>query len=337
MQVFTSFISSTSAPLPDEMLNFDLWEMHEALFMLTSWPEHIVKNEFKDRANRSNLARTYIYQPGPPEESKAHIHWKFNLSEMESEFQIMYAAMKEDVFSLNVKVETIPIGDVYNEKLSYFISPRDAIKWALLKGFDLSQGLQNAIGINIKKGNSGKSIQDKIRNKIVGQFLWGNDPTMRVAFCCRHPWMMKYGTAKESEDPTFRAIRHALNELRPTHKVRGNRSGKSLKNEIYTPMVIKEVVYNDNETRSYHIPHLKYAMETAALLLYGESIRRNTLEQFLDRFMNNNVIKLYIDEASALIREFIYEFAFHKVFDLFYYKERSELIRSWIVPNLSTD
>lgn len=331
MEILNYFIAYSSSPSIHEMLEYDLWEMHEAVFLLTQWPDYIFKCYCEDAAKKTNLPRMFFYQPAGDFEHPTPFQWRFNPNKMGLNFLKTYNLLKEAILrgNLHSRVEYLGIGDVYEEGRSHLLSPEKVIRWALLNNINLPEDFQEAIGVHTMNEEIEKTIQNKVKNKIVGQFLRAEHPKMSITDCCKHPWMMQSGTAKTSTGNEYRTIRNALNELNQPDTKRerkqGRRSKKDIENEQYYPKALEEVIYKESSgIRRYNIPLLKLAMKTAASVLQDQVVTGSfpgmNLNKFLEEFMKHKVISLYTEEAPPIILEFIQMFAEASVADFFLWR-----------------
>lgn len=295
-------------PSMEEMLKYDLWEFHEALFVLTSWPEYIIKSDCANYSKNKNISRTFFYEPAPPPppsqsspapNETSPYDWKFDPSQMGREFITAYTSMRDAVAAGQLepdKVVDLGIKDVFGrwekkdsdwrfkgECISSLFSPNKVINWALRNGIYFSEELQKLIGLCLIKGKLDKSTRKKVEIKIVGQFLRHFFPGERASFYCEHEWMEEYVEKPECDETPqlvkdkYRSIKNHLDELRDPNRtsIKGNRSENDIKNEPYTPRAIKEVTYVDEGgIRRYHIPSLEVAIRKAAQLLLGEFIKK---------------------------------------------------------------
>jgi hypothetical protein len=334
-------------PSIEEMLKYDLWEFHEALYVLTSWPDYIIKADCTNYSKNKNIPRTFFYEAAPPLAELSPFEWRFDPRQMSSEFITAYNSMRDGVAAGQLepdKVAYLGINDVYGQWkkkdsdsrfegswTSWLFSPSEVINWALTYDIYFSEELQKAIGINLIKGKLNKSTRKKVEIKIVGQLLRCFFPSERASFYCEHKWMEQCIEKPEwDETPQIlvkdkcRLIRNYLDELRDPNRTskKGNRSEDDIKNEPYTPLAIKEVTYIDEDgLRRYHIPSLEVAITKAAHLLIQKFMEesppnleveqsRNGLDLFLNAFMEHEVIALYIKGGPAiekLVRAIAYE------------------------------
>lgn len=341
LRILNDIINYSPRPSIDKMLSYEVLTVFEATCLITQWPDYIFKYNCMDISKEKDIPRTFFYEPAPPPEHRMPLEWRFRLKNMGTDFLNTYKAMKRSITSgeLLFRAEYLGMDDEhdneYEEGISYLVSPKKVIWWALLRGINISKEVQNAINVYLMKGNFEKSNQNKVKIKIIGQFLHKYFPGERISFYSKHDWLKEYVSPNASEKNKYRGIREALNELRepdPNLK-QGNRSDEDIKNEPYHPKAIEEVVQIDSSgIRCYNIPLLKLVMETAANLLLGklleESLQKKRvdqsekgLSQFLKNFMKHKVVSLYTQEASLWILDFIYMFAYWAVADFFYQKK----------------
>lgn len=344
------------SPIPsiDEMLGYEYWEFHEAVFMLTQWPDYIVKADCKDIANIKNISRTFFYEPAPPSGYPEPFAWRFNPKEREANVVKTYNTMKQAFLSGKLmlkRLENLGINTVYGkwhkkdqrcifhgDWNSYLFSPNNIIRWALLNGVDISEKLQNTIGIPLMRGNTEKSTLKKVKIKITGQFERFYFPRESGSFYCQHSWMREYVTDDDKVKDKYQMIHKALNELRdlnPNPK-QGRPSDIEINDELYHPKAIEDIIYKDSSGKSYYyIPLLQVAMETSAKLLLNKFIddslpkmivdpSEKELCQFMNDFMKNEVVALYVVEAPLMIKQFVFSFAYWSIAGFFIFEKEVE-------------
>lgn len=340
-----------SHPSNEEILKYDLLELHEGAFFLSHWPNYIVKSSYENITKKKKIPRSFFYEPAPPCGHSSPLDWEFNRNEMGRDFLKIYSAMREAMATGELvpdRVEDLG-ATVYGkwkkrdsqfsfdgEWVSYLFTPHKIIWWALRKGFYLPDELQKTLGLYIRRVNINNSILNKVKIKITGQFLRYFFPGERTSFYCEHDWMQEYASVKNDVKDTRRVIRNALNELRianPNSK-QGNRSKEVIENEPYYPEAIKEVIAIDSiGIRRHSIPLLEVAMETASHLLLDKFLKeaipqknidrsKNVLDLFLRDFMKNEVISLYTKEAPSVVLDIIYTFAYWTVSSFFLNSEQ---------------
>lgn len=334
-------------PSSEEILKYDLLDLHEGAFWLTGWPINLYKCSCNETMREKNISRSFFYLPGPhpehqtpymlefkPEDliskqpdfleiaQKASEPWLFNPTDMGYEFLELYSAMQDAARSglLETKTETLFIGDIYKENTSTLVSPQNLIKWALENGFCPLEEVQNCTvrvkGYDKKLRDRRKVTQDHVEDGIVYQFLKIYFPEMKEQDYYKHDWMKRYGTAEKSIDKTSGKIRKSTAKFRPEQKP-GAPPRKSKK--IYRPKVISDVITEDScGSRRYNIDLLRVAMETAANVIFEHQQKFTTLHQFMENFMKNEIVLLYTKNAPPLILEFILEYAENVVSDYFF-------------------
>jgi len=343
-------------PSSEEMLNYDVLELHEAAFWLTYWPNTINKCFYPKNITQKNITRTFFYLAGQPPEYQGVSYpscldsrypdiskkdclkiaqdsaqkWVFNPTDMGKEFLNILNAMKEAIKSgeLEASAETLYIGDVYGENISYFLSPFILLKWVLLRGFGLSDDIQKTENLYVIKGKPTAAMQRKIKNQTVYQFLKEDYPEKSNKEHYEHPWMKMFGTADESEGEEYGAIRKAtanLRKKRPQGAISKEDRAKDIKNSDHLK-VIEEVVSTDSENlKRYNIPSLRIAIKTASNILLEkfnkEFYPEVNVGKFLEYFINNKVVSLYTRRAHPIILELIETFAYEAVADFFMYHE----------------
>ncbi|MCE5317473.1 MAG: hypothetical protein LLG04_08975 [Parachlamydia sp.] len=303
-------------PSVDEMLKYDLWEMHEAIFMLTCWPENVGTCSCKETMRGKNIGRQHFYQPCPPPEDRNPSEWRFNPKKMGRDYQKIYSEVKKAIktAALPAMGEPLYIGDVYGEGISYLISPTDLIRWALLiankqKGFQLPDNLQIAFGVHQMRGRPQKAPESYLKNQIAAQFAKIDDPGFNANQLCEHPLMRIFGIGSVSSK------RRAINKVLAKGK-RGRLSSNDVNKDIrpFLNRPVSEVVQKGSDgIVRYHLPSLSLSMKTAARILIlkiGEpSLSKMTMAQFLKKFIKHKVVSLHLEGASETVLELVRSFA----------------------------
>lgn len=289
-------------PTINEMLQYDLVELHEAVCtLICCWPEYIVKSNCEDMAKRKKVSRTCFFEPAPPPSHPKPLDWRFSPNEMGPAFCTVYNAMREDMARGKLapdRTEDLGICTVYGgwkkkesyesfqgEWISYLFSPSKVIHWARLRGIDIPEELQAATGVLLMTGKRNRSTLNNVKIKIIGQFLKHHFPGQRTSYYLRHAWLKSHIDGHPGADPADESDRYdgpgdkaqiarrALNELRdpcPKRK-QGNRSREDVAKEPYHPKAIEEVICKEpSGIPRYDIPLLRIAMETAANVLLGK-------------------------------------------------------------------
>lgn len=336
VRILNENINYSPKPSIDEMLKYDLWEFHEAVFMLTSWPNYIVKSFCNVK---ENISRTFFYEAAPSPESNADLDWQFNPRTIDADFINVYESLRVaiNIGKLDAMITNLGIGanygkwEIKNNQSKFtgmwsseLLVPNDVISWAIEKGVYIPEELQNSIGIRLINE---KFNWKKVKIKIIGQFLKKYYPGKRDAFYSKHEWMKicvdkpQWEKSDVCIDPKdkYRVVLNALGELREpkANSKQGNRSNIEVENEPYNPRAIAEIVILEASQNRYNIPLLRVAMETAANLLLGKFLEenktvdhsKNGLNNFLGEFMKNEVIALYTENAPPMIISFIYQFS----------------------------
>lgn len=182
-------------PSLDELLAYELWELHEAAFILSSWPQYIIKNNCSKLAKNRNVSRDFFYEAAPPPKHTNPFDWSFDPTQMNTIFLNVFTALREALASGQLvpdRVEYLGVNDVYGawqkknsqwrfegECLSFLFSPDKIILWALEKGVVIPHELQDKLGIYVKNETFDKATVRKVKIKITGQLLLHEFPGER--------------------------------------------------------------------------------------------------------------------------------------------------------------
>src|ERR1700733_6169876 len=144
------------------MLGHEFWELHEAAFNLTSWPENIIITGTHVFI-REKLNRGALYLVGE----------RLNKKKLNVDTLNILSALKQSIEmgELNAWPSKISLQHLYGKHMSCFLRSWEVINWALTNGFILSKELQNLIGIHQFKSHSRKSVHAQVQNQTVGQYL----------------------------------------------------------------------------------------------------------------------------------------------------------------------
>lgn len=348
MRIENDITNYIQKPSIAEMLGYELWELHEAAFMLTRWPDYIIQSQCKAMADIRKFPRSFIYEAAPPPKDPSPLEWKFNHIEMGVNFSNTFQALKGAIASgeLNYFPIDLGINSVYGgvkkkgsnsffegEWISILLNPNQVIEWALLKGIYFSENLQKARGVYLIEGTINKKIIRKIKIKITAQFLLQYFPGKRVTDYSEHLWMKEFidkpcwekGKYDNKVKDNKQSLKKFINEIldpNPKSKQKGNCSDESVKNRLYYPKAIEEVVFTDSSgTRHYNVPLLIVAMKMAAnVLLLHRCVdvdlskricdpSKKSLAKFLDDFNYNPIVSLYTKDAPQIILDTIRDFA----------------------------
>lgn len=320
-------------PATKEILSCNVLELHEGAFWLTGWPSKMYTCS-SDVIREKNIARAFLYLPGPHPANQPPEGWFFNPNDMGDKFIEIYSAMQNAIRSgeLEARGETLFIGDIYKENISYFVAPLALIKWAFQNDFFPPDEVQNAtvrLQKHTKLRNRPGARQNRIKAIIVYQFLKQYYPGKPDTYYYGHDWMREFGSAKNSIDQDLGAIRKATSTLR-VNRGRGARTKCSREKESYKPKIIGEIMCKDTQgRRCYDIDSLKIAIETAASIMLHIYLKSGFLKnqkhemnqnQFLDHFLHHEIISLYTKEAPLIVSELIREYAESVVCSFFEYQ-----------------
>ncbi len=329
----------TTPPSIEEVLKYDVLELHEGGLWLTDWLGKIYTCSCKEVMKNTNISRSFFYLSGPhPAYQRSDETPFFKQENMTDDFLKLYIKMEKAAKSgngkLKVRAETLFFGEIYGENTSYFVSPEDLLAWALDEGIYLPEDIQKATGFYLQK--QGKKIKridsflKKVGIKITGQMLRYYFPGKRTRFYCRHPWMKEYRPIHGAKDE-YGTITKALDELRDPSiaRTQGNRLMEDVEEELCHPQAIPEIVCQDpTGIWRYRIDALEVAMVKAANILlseYRENFFKGTVvetqQQFIDNFINHEVTSLYLKNASSMLLERIRNHIKTETFDFFHYQE----------------
>lgn len=296
---------------PPEIMIFlqnEYWAIHEAVFVLTnSWPKvNFCLGSVRSYPVDPSQVKDFFYLPCSPSE--------FDPRNYSKSFQGLFNELETDISSGILKAKFHPL----SKGISYLITPKDVILWALLKGHQLPDNLQEALKVYLQNPyKKSLSLEWKTRNKIVAQFLLDQDPSLNVTDLIDNELMYQFGGREDNTEPT--AIRKAVNELFDTKGLKGRQKNHTQKRQ-YTPKAIPEVMFIDRlGLARYHVPCLIIAIETlthVVLLGYSKEIHDIPEDVIVNEFLNMNIVKLYSDKAPQLILELITNCYKRFIFDL---------------------
>jgi hypothetical protein len=296
----TSDVVNTLAPRPnfDKFIRLEYWGAHEAAFALAGWPKEnlVLINPQLPVEIRSHRFAFYA-PPGASDFDSSHYGEK-----VKRIFDALEAAAKWQA----INVCHIPLF----EGVSWIISPSEAIIWALKQGIYIAEDLQKAIGVYLIHAKKEKTRMNKVKNLSIMQYLLCDDykgKPFAVLPLSKDSLFAKYGTGSPLRHPT--AIAKAINE----HLGEPGKRGKEQKRPPYIPRLITEIKQVDQEGRTrFHLPSLKIALETLmniwiekrgnGCLISGiDNCLVSFQDPILDGFLELRMVKLYLDDAPALI------------------------------------
>jgi len=306
-------------------LKHKYWGIHEAAFVLTNWPN-------------KDLFECYITPLS--EDVKEDRSFFYMLPHDRSFDPYMFGKEYQRVFcdiKTSIENKTLPARFEYLfDGVSYLVSPQDLIVWALLRGRVLPEILQKELRIYQIKKKSTKPLQKNVKKKILAQFCLSKNQAMSMEELCRE---VKY--LDDSENSDYTASRRVINELFDSQGVRGRPSIGEKKPRKYTPKPILEVVeFSSDGLIHYQFPLLKDAMLLAAQIklqiISEDQPLKITKEEFLDKFMNDDVVNLYIKNAPELIVNLVRRFGEQALIDYESFQSQLAFIQKFLdSPNQS--
>lgn len=285
-------------------LCLDWWEIHEAAFILTEWPDNMIAIGTQELI-RDQLDRGVIYAP---KERILKKMLKKSTSDLLSE-------LKKSVENgeLNAVSRNLLLSRSYGKNISYLLRSHDVILWSLLKEFILPIKIQNELDIHQLEDfeKSPKTVQ----NQIVAQHIFSINPKISKQGLLDHPWIKKFGTGNDSNDCELKAVGRDYDEFYSDKKEIGKnkkKRGRPSKNQIFSQVLkaIPEVLQKrEDGICAYHIPFLKIttvvAIKIKIELIGQEQLFKMTGEEFLNEFLQGEVIRLYLKEASPSILKLV--------------------------------
>lgn len=303
--------------VPPPIENFlmeDYWAIHEAAFVFTQWPKQDLFQSYdcyplKNVFSELTMDRSYVYLPeGLKIEPK--IYGK--------PFETIYYDLKEAVESrsLGSKMQRV----FYD---LYFVTPKNAIIWALLKGYILPKYLQKVIGIcqnqtvQELQTKTRNTLPTKVREKIIAQLLLALDPNQTRDELCRKV-IQHFDFLRDEkvdsrvpEERDLTATRKNLNTLYDSAGRRGAKKKNSPEKQVdkYTVKAIPEIINEDFEGNlSCNFSLLREAMLHAAyfkiISMETQQIKEINQVGFSKAFLKDDIVRLYLqkgDEYSLTI------------------------------------
>ena len=290
----------------NQMLSYNFWELHEAAFMLTTWPKNICLSGIP-LPSSDQINRTFLYVP------EGRLNKKIlPISTQKLLYKLKEAVEKGELFAIS---RNLLLNRFYGRNVSYILRSQELILWALLKGFFLPLEMQKAIEIPQIKSSSNKNLINKIKNQTVGQYLFKHNLHLNISNSCNHEWMQLFGTAKISKDSEKKAIRRAINELFNSKGKAGRPAEISLKKDNLKCLikVLPDVIQKDeNGSIKYNIQLLQAVIITASKinihLLGLNNLSEMTENDFINYLLKDDIINLYLQNASNSIKKIINKF-----------------------------
>lgn len=322
-------------PSADEMLQHELWELHEAAFFLSEWPEFLVKTDCIDQ----EIPRVFFYEAAPPPEHLSFSDWEFSANSLTKHFALIYDDLLKAIYSGEIKAKIQNVG-LYSygwksHKLaSYLINSREVLDWAYQIGINLPVEIQKKLGISISTEK--KLPRSKIKIKITGQFLRRLFPNEIDNFYIQHPFMKMYGNNYDRVIGD-RAVEKYLQELKKPKesKKQGNRTRFEKTSIDYCPLKpINEVVKISKGEKKFNIPAFRIAMNTCARIVGDRYIENvyftlknpgiKDLQEFLyNYFLKDEVVNVYLENIPAYLKEIAIEIAFRYMNGIFNFNEKN--------------
>lgn len=293
--------NSLLIPALDVLIDFQFWEIHEAAFILTTWPQRIITTDVPYDL-RENIGRKTIYVSDKknvfPRGSNLEKNYFKTVSKMEGSIRngefIGFEAIEVPLFS----------NKYYNKKLSYVIPPKGVILWALLNGYVLPKALQDKFRLyQIDSPPPSVGLKRKTQSQIIGQFLLVHDPQLKVSSICDHHLMkaLKMLSPNVTEQKT---IRRDMNELFDKKGKAGPRSKTSSEDGLrrYMHKPLNQVLQKDPQG----LVHIQFCLLTIVIktafkikiVTSRESILKMTESEFINDFFEDAVMKLYFKDVS---------------------------------------
>jgi hypothetical protein len=308
---------TNSTPQPDliELLTKDLCTFTEGVCLLTEWPkDYLYYTSIMPLGGSFPTERRGFYLPKGCKE----------FIPQTDDAKKVYHKLKRSIEVSELKTKFFP-NKLF---LGYFIDLIDLIFWALTNDFVLPKKLQRLTKLHqIPDRKLNKSLEMKIKHKIIGQFEIHENPSLSVTEILDGELMSKFGNLHEKatvEDLEYFTNRRLTgNDDLKTYRMHVNelysekgRRGIKPKNKSkinprgYQPMPIPEVLEKDpNGQCHYHFESLRIAMVTAAkIVMYKmgrDEFKNHTYEEFKHKFESHPVVRLYLDGTAEMVEFYI--------------------------------
>lgn len=299
-----SFFSPPSIQL---LLSQNFWECHEVAYILTKWPENLIAVGIpRQISDRLGLRRIAFCVPDT----------RLNPKKLGAQFQKVLSEIKHSIASgeLPAVAENLFLGNCYGKNVTYLISAQEVILWALLKGITLPENLSKAINIyQLNDVKLPKYSHQRVKNQVIGQYLLGINPNLNVSELCKHDWMRRFGTVKESNDEELKMVRRALNDLFDSQGSRGRPLKEQKKGRQYVYRPIREIIQKDFDgIMRICFPLFKTAIEIAIKIkmeILGRGcLFKMTENEFALEFFEEALVKSYTEGGSEFLMEMIKRF-----------------------------
>ncbi len=281
-------MSKTRSSQLNWILSQKYWELYEAFFILIGWPKNMVTRSLSSEIQ----GRNEIYIPETKFSQKS-----FKKTELKILSHLKMAATSREMFTFP---EITGLEKIYGENQSYFLSAENVIQWALRKGVIFPMEIQNEFGFYQLESQPSKPLQRSVKNRIVGQMIHYHQPKLSLDEIRDHNLMRKFGS--HSMDNTHREI---YRDLLNVFEIESGKAG--VKTFITNPLKpMGEVLLRDVEGKNrYSFLLLEIVLSTAAKIkidIVGvQTISMMTDKEVMDFFLNDFVIRLYINGANENI------------------------------------
>lgn len=287
------------------MIKEGFWEMHEAVFNLTSWPkdQNIVAMG-TPLAIKERFKRGIIYGPQNRLQNRR----------LTPSSRQMLIAIEESLS--NGELIGYPTGlflkKSYGHSVSYLLKTDEVIIWALRKGFIISEDVQGLIGLSllndpINSKRMGPHLR-KVQNQTVSQYILKSHPEIRKMdvkkhqenFIYEHTLMQKFGDIKVYQDNELKAIRRHIKEMLNMHY------------EHDLNVLSSAIQRKSDGIPSYHIPSFERIIKTLIKIRIGTFARPDLFKMteldFLQEISKDEVIQLYMQQAPKVVCHLLAKF-----------------------------
>lgn len=291
-------------PLPkDFLLMFNSWELHEASFILTTWPSNMVIRAIPLEFS-SILGRNVIYTPNE----------KLSLKQLEKRTRELFTSLKTALKNNEIRGISFQTGleNYFGDQTTHFLPVYQLINWFLKKGFLMPQRLQEYLqSYQIVSRNWN---QNQVKNKFLGQLAYLRNPRLTFDMIRNHTLISKYGPQYNDRDK--RAVHNDLNELfQPELE-----QGKCTRFQ-YELSPLDEVIQLHNSVYEYDFPSLATISKLMCRIKIDEkgvkALSDLTEERFLNEIENEPLITIYLKNSSKLTKEF-FDSACYEEFNMMY-------------------